>query len=175
MRETVLCAAMLRWLMETFSTIDSSKKVTGTTNSLRFRFLDFQNTLKYNTIHKFQTGLSYVGVSLPTTSLLSFCMHAKYHFPSHTHHCECVCVRITSYLQKSNYPKVKLAAEPHCAAHHCKMPAPGCQYWHKRKVEWSYDIIGSLLSPRLLAFIWGRSLRRGWSSGPPWQRASLTE
>lgn len=45
MRETVVCAAVLRWLMETFSTTDSSKKVTGTTSSLRFWFLDFQNTL----------------------------------------------------------------------------------------------------------------------------------
>lgn len=171
MRETVLCAAMLRWLMETFSTIDSSKKVTGTTNSLRFRFLDFQNTL-WQKISNWAFRMS-VSHSPPHLCSHSACMPSI--TSHHTHHCECVCVRITSYLQKSNYPKVKLAAEPHCAAHHCKMPAPGCQYWHKRKVEWSYDIIGSLLSPRLLAFIWGRSLRRGWSSGPPWQRASLTE
>ena len=81
-----------------------------------------------------------------------------------TRHCVCVCVcaRITSYLQKSNYPKVKLAAEPHCAAHHCKMPTPGCQHWHKRKVEWSRDIVGPpVFRPALL-----RLRQEGWEERP---------
>lgn len=77
-----------------------------------------------------------------------------------THHCECVCVPITSYLQKSNYPKVKLAAEPHSAAHHCKMPTLGCQYWHKRK-RWV-----------MLRHYWTvLHLRKGFQAGAvsPWQ------
>lgn len=45
MRKTVLHTAVLCWLMEMFSTVDSAKNVTGTTSSLGLRFLDFQNKL----------------------------------------------------------------------------------------------------------------------------------
>lgn len=134
----------LCWLTERLSTMDSSKKVTGAKSSLGLRFLDFQNKLWQIASNRLACETGHFSVSLSTTSPISFSMHAKYHFPSRTTVCVCVC--ITSYLQKSNYPKVKLAAEPHCAAHHCKMPTPGCQYWHKQKVEWSYDIVGPPVS-----------------------------
>lgn len=98
MRETVLNTVVP---INILSTMDSFKKVTGNRSCL-----DFQN--KPITDDTKETDILKLSLPVPKsqlTSLLSFPMHAKYHLPSCTTVCVCVC--ITSYLQKSNYPKVK--------------------------------------------------------------------
>lgn len=92
----------------------------------------------------FQGFIRNSGRTHQTPFRLSFGMHAKYHLPSHT--AQSVYALTSPYLQKSNYPKVKLAAGPHCAARHCKMPMPGCQYRHGEDAKRSGDIRGPPVS-----------------------------
>lgn len=115
-------------------------------------------------------GIACVSVSLSAEYLLSFSMRDKYHFPSCT--TMCVCVHIPSYLQKSNYPKVKWEPEPHCSAHHCKMPHHAADTGINLKSSY---LMTSLvrLSPRLLASIWGSSPRKDRSRLPT--KCILTE
>lgn len=87
------------------SSMDSSRRVVATTfrgSHLPSLLWVLSETLAEHT----KLGISLTCISLSTSLLFSFGMHAKYHLPSHT--AQSVYAHPSPYLQKSNYPKVKL-------------------------------------------------------------------